>query len=101
MCDIKRVFTLKTLWMLANITCTIILTVQLSIVFEGYISPTLTRTWEEEVPLENMNIPLVIKVCVIPGFNQTALQEMGYRETWDYLASMAEFMRDSAPYFMV
>ncbi|MEF1304782.1 GTPase, partial [Vibrio owensii] len=24
-----------------------------------------------------------------------------YRETWDYLASMAEFMRDSAPYFMV
>ena len=91
MCDIKSLFSLKTLWILANITCTVILTVQLSVVFEGYIKPTITRTWEKDVPLQNMDFPLVIKVCVIPGFNHTALQEMGYQNTWDYFLGQSRF----------
>ena len=73
MCDFKGLFTPKTLWIIANITCTWILTVQLIHVLEGYINPTITRTFKEEVPLHDMDFPLVIKVCVIPGFNQTAL----------------------------
>ena len=62
MCDFKGLFTLKTLWILANITCTGILTVQLIHVLEGYINPTITRTFKEEVPLHDMDFPLVIKV---------------------------------------
>ena len=82
MCDFKGLFTLKTLRILANITCTGILTVQLIHVLDGYINPTITRTFKKEVPLHDMDFPLVIKVCVIPGFNQTALQEMGYHDTY-------------------
>ena len=46
--------------------------IQLVNVLESYIQPTITRTWEEEVPLEDIEFPLVIKICIVPGFNQTA-----------------------------
>ena len=81
-CDIKQLFTAKTLLILANITFTVISAVQLCHVLEGYFKPTTTRTWEEEVPLKDMDFPLAVKVCVIPWFNQSALVEMGYDNTW-------------------
>ena len=82
MCDMKRFFTIKTLWVLANIAGTIILSVQLAHVLESYIRPTVTRTWEEEILLKDIEFPLVVKVCVAPGFNQTAIHEAGYAGTW-------------------
>ena len=34
--------------------------------------------------LHHIDFPLVIKICVIPGFNQTALQEAGYSDMESY-----------------
>ena len=73
---IKQLLALKTLRILANIVFTAFLTVQLANVLEGYIKPKTTRTWDEYVRLEDMEFPLVIKICVIPGFNQTALRKV-------------------------
>ena len=87
----RRIFTIKTLWALANITCTAILTVQLAHVLEGYIKPTITRTWEEEVPLQDIDFPVVIKICVVPGFNQTVLHELGYYDTWSFFLGQSMF----------
>ena len=75
-----NLFTLKTLWVMVNIVFTAFLTVQLVHIFERYIRPQTTRTWEEKVPLKDLEFPLVIKVCVIPGFNQTALQDTSVRK---------------------
>ena len=87
----KRILKIKTLWILANFVCTAILTVQLGHVLEGYIKPTITRTWEEEVPLQDIDFPVVIKICVVPGFNQTALYEVGYDGTWNYFLGQSKF----------
>ena len=91
LCDVTRIFTIKTLWILANITCTTILTVQLAHVLEGYIKPKILRTWDEEVLLEDIDFPVVIKICVVPGFNQTALYEVGYYDAWDYFLGQSRF----------
>ena len=91
MCDMKRFFTIKTLWVLANLAGTIILTVQLAHVLEGYIKPTVTRTWEEEILLKDIEFPLVVKVCVVPGFNQTAIHEVGYADAWHYFIGQSRF----------
>ena len=91
MCNIKRFFTMKTLLLLANITFTIILAAQLSQVLGGYFKPSNTRTWEEEVPLKDIDFPLVMKICVNPGFNQSALFEMGYDNTWKYFIGQSRF----------
>ena len=86
----RNLFTLKTLWVMVNIVFTAFLTVQLALIFERYVRPQTTRTWEEKVPLKDLEFPLVIKVCVILGFNQTALQEVGYRDTFAYFVGLED-----------
>ena len=90
-CDLKGLFTLKTLWICANITATAFLTAQLGHVLEGFFKPTITRTWEEEVLLKDMDFPLVAKICIIPGFNQTALYGVGYDGTVNYFVGQSRF----------
>jgi len=75
---------LKTVWVLANIVFITLLVVQLAHVLGGYINPQTRHTWEEGEPLGNIDFPLVMKICVNPGFNQTALQEVGYKDTYSY-----------------
>ena len=81
----------RILWILAKLTCTALLIVQLVHVLGGFIKPTITRTWEEELPLQVIDFPLVIKVCVSPAFNQTALHEVGYQNSWSYFAGLSKF----------
>ena len=90
-CNLKGLFTLKTLWICANITATAFLTAQLVHVLDGFFKPSITRTWEEEVLLKNMDFPLVAKICIIPGFNQTALYDVGYDGTVNYFIGQSRF----------
>ena len=85
------IFTIKSLWILANVVCLSVLAIQLANVLESYIQPTITRTWEEEVPRQDMEFPVVIKVCVVPGFNQTAMHQLGYWDTWTYFLGQSRF----------
>ena len=80
----RQLMALNTLWILSNVVFTVFFTIQLAHVLQGYIKPQTTRTWDEYARLEVMEFPLVIKICVIPGFNQTALLELGYRDTLSY-----------------
>ena len=86
---------LKTIWISANIVFTTFLTVQLANVLEGYLKPQTTRTWDEYARLDEMEFPLVIKICVIPGFNQTALQELGYKDTISYFLGRVSYNNNS------
>ena len=90
-CDLRRLLTFRTLWIFANIVGTTFLTIQLAHVLESFFKPTITRTWEEEVALRDVDFPLVAKICVIPGFNQTALHEVGYQATWEYFIGRSKF----------
>ena len=95
---IKQLLTFKIFWILVNIVFTALLTVQLSHVLQGYIKPQTTRTWDEYARLEDMKFPLVIKICVIPGFNQTALQELGYKDTYSYFLGREDSYNDNHTY---
>ena len=91
MSEKRRFFTKKTLWIFANLLCTAILTVQLGFVLERFFRPTITSTWEEEVLLEDIDFPVVINICVNPGFNQRALHEVGYNDTLSYFLGQSRF----------
>ena len=95
---IRRLLGLKTIWISANIVFTTFLTVQLANVLEGYIKPQTTRTWDEDVRFEDMEFPLVIKICVIPGFNQTALQDFGYKDTFSYFLGREDKFNNNSAY---
>ena len=94
MFDTGRMFTIKSLLVLANLVCSVVLAIQLANVLEGFIKPTITRTWEEEVLLDDIEFPLTIKVCAIPGFNQTALYEEGYEDTYNYFLGNSRWEKD-------
>ena len=55
--DLERILTTKSLWVLANLVFSALLALQLGHVLEGYVNPTITRTWEKEVGLEEIDFP--------------------------------------------
>ena len=81
----------KYAWILVNAICAFILTFQLCILLDDYINPTVTHTWEKDVKLEELEFPVVFKICLIPGFNTTALNEAGYDDSWSYFQGKSKF----------
>ena len=81
----------KWILLLVNFVATIFLTIQLSILLKGYISPTLTHTWQKDLHLGDVEFPIVIKICVIPTYNMTALYEHGYEDEYYYFLGQSRF----------
>ena len=46
-----------------------------------------------DVQLKDMDFPLNIKVCVKPGFNRTALKDLGYRDEADFILGRSIYNR--------
>ena len=67
-------------WRLIDLACVLAALLQLGFLIEGFIQPTLLNTSVKEVDLQEMDFPIEIKICAQPGFNETALREMGYDE---------------------
>ena len=64
---------------------------QLFGLLKSWLSPTTTNTYVEEVPLESMDFPLDIILCVTPGLNATALTNNGYDEAFAYTVGASMF----------
>ena len=64
---------------LLNSCCIIAFLVQISLITYGYIKPEhpVTETYIQD--LDKMEFPVVFKVCVIPGFDVSAVKREGYR----------------------
>ena len=78
-------------WIAVNVICALILIAQLGSVLNNFINPTVTHTWEKDLTLENMEFPVLFKICVIPGFNTTALKEAGYDDSFNYFLGRSRF----------
>ena len=79
------------IFLLVNFVATIFLTNQLSVLLKGYISPTLTHTWQKDLHLGDMDFPILIKICVIPTYNMTALYEHGYADKYRFFLGKSRF----------
>ena len=77
---------------LINIACILAATIQLGFILESFIKPTLLNTSVKEIDLQDIDFPIEIKICAQPGFNETALEEMGYEEgIWSYFKGKSRF----------
>jgi hypothetical protein len=82
---------MKWIWLL-HLACAAALLVQLgSVMWNGYIRPSVTNPVVKEMKLKNMDFPVVFKICVTPGFNLTALNAMGYDDVLDYLLGISKY----------
>ena len=57
---------------------------QFANLIEDYSKPTVTNTNMEEKELKDIGFPLVLKICVRPGFNETAIKNAGYKNIPDF-----------------
>jgi hypothetical protein len=80
--------------MWCHLACTAALLVQLgSVLWNGYIRPSVTNTVVEERKWKEMDLgmPVVLKICVTPAFNLTAIKYMGYDGVWSYFEGMSKY----------
>ena len=82
----------KWLWRGIYICCTLALVYHIGNLLEGYINPTVTNTVVEEKDIEDMDFPLIFKICIKPGLNLSASEELGYSGSpYDYFAGKSKF----------
>ena len=69
---------------LPNVGCLIAVIIQISNLAYHQIHPSQTVTSTQRENLSDIDFPVVFKICIKPGFNTTALTEVGYDNAWDY-----------------
>jgi hypothetical protein len=69
----------------------IVFFVQLGSLIYSALCPTELYTTMEKVPLPSGSFPITFKICVTPGFNETALFEAGYDSLRDYNRGLNRF----------
>ena len=87
-CLLPRIFT-DHHRLLTNLVCLTAFCVQFGNVLEGYINPVQTniRVGERNISA----FPLVFKICFSPGLNITAIEEAGYKRSFEYFYGQSRF----------
>ena len=78
----------KPIQSLALFICVFFCSIQINQILQEFFTPTKIRTFVEETQLQN--VPLNIKICVTPGFNDKALQQYGYKSLEQYAVGAVE-----------
>ena len=80
--------------MLFKLFCLVAVIVQLGFNLQGFLQPKFPTTRVKDVALKDLDFPLIFKICVQPGFNQTALYEVGYSGLLEYFKGKSRFNGD-------
>ena len=80
---------------LIRVGCLLAFLAQISILIYDMINPTRTLIATQKVDFADIEFPLVFKVCIKPGYNETELRNLGYRNSLAYLAGMSMFNKST------
>ena len=65
--------------------------VQVLIITLSYLNPDQTVTDTYRYDLVEMDFPVIFKICVVPGFNDSEVKRHGYAGTNDYFYGTSKF----------
>jgi hypothetical protein len=83
---------MKFYWLLVQLACSTALMVQLGfVIWNGFIRPSVTNTVVEQRNMKDMDLPVVLKICIAPGFDHVALIEAGYLNVYDYFYGYSKY----------
>ena len=77
--------------MLTIAVCMVAFLVQLWGILSSFVHPTLTNTRVEEVSFKDIDFPFVIKICIEPTMNRSAIVEAGYEKPIDFQMGVNKF----------
>ena len=84
-------FLVKHHWKILNLLCCFAFSWQLYGIMDDWIHPSRKTTDITEKKLEDLEFPIVFKVCLKPGFNITALKEEGYESFSGYFTGQSRY----------
>ena len=76
---------------LSFLFCLCAFSIQMFGLLKHFFAPSMTNTYVEEMPLVDMDFPLNIKICVRPGLNTSALDDLGYSGPSYYISGSNKF----------
>ena len=71
--------------------CALASIIQFGILCKNYAEPTETITTTAKKNLSEIDFPIDFKICLKPGFNQSALTEAGYADVTDYFTGASRY----------
>ena len=71
-------------WIALHAGCFVAFIVQMSILANNKISPTETVSHFEEKILDDIEFPVLFKICIKPSFDLEELKKAGYESIWKY-----------------
>ena len=79
---------LKLLIKLAGFLCYL---VHMYFIFYNQVFPSETFTRLEEKQLDDIEFPVIFKLCVNPALNMTELKSAGYENIWKYFVGQSAY----------
>ena len=76
---------------LVNFTCFLAFSIQLTSVLGSFLDRTQTNIHKHEEDLLGKKFPIILKLCFNPGFNDTAINEAGYKDIFGYFAGQSKY----------
>ena len=80
-------------YFLVNVLCCLAFLAQICYVLKNNIDPNERQTHinVQEKQLKDMDFPVILMICMNPGFNITAIDEAGYNGIFDYFAGKSKY----------
>ena len=78
-------------WSLVHLLCLLIFLKQAVSLIKDQIFPKKTAKQSLAVALDDIDFPVLFKLCYKPAFNQAGLLDYGYNDTWSYFLGMSKF----------
>ena len=76
---------------LVNITCFVAFSIQFTSVLKGFLDRTQTNINKHEEDLHGKNFPVILKICINPGFSGTAVNEAGYKNIFHFFSGRSKY----------
>ena len=87
-CSFKSIF-----WFSVQGFCYCAFITQIVMLISEQINPTQTLTHLEETKLEDIDFPVVFKMCFKNSFDLDQLKAAGYNSVWQYFQGVSRFNR--------
>ena len=78
-------------WSFVNVACFTAFIIQMCIIANDHLYPSETVSHRVEKKLDEIQFPVLFKICIKPAFNLKELQNAGYYSIWDYFTGQSRY----------
>ena len=82
---------LSNAWVVVKLSCLATLIIHLvTIVYDKHF-PDSYNAITEQIQLDKIDFPAILKVCMKPSLNKTEVRKVGYKRTFDYFSGQSKY----------